>query len=92
MEAREMFCELLRQLTRVSQDAGRFIDTERRLERRIEQIEPELKATTEKLGEWIDYSRKLRAIIGKFNAKSPMRGKLTVMPPEPEPVELPIPF
>lgn len=92
METREMFGEVLRQLTRVSQDAGRFIDTERRLERRIEQLEPELKATTEKLGEWIDYSRELRAIILEVNATAPKRQKSLLLPAEPGPVELPIPF
>lgn len=92
MEARDMFSMALARLERQSQDAGRAIETERRYERRLEQLEPELKATKEKLGEWIDYSRQLRALLLDVNAKAPKRQKVIALPAEPGPVELPIPF
>lgn len=87
-----MFGELLRQLARTSQEVGRCIEAERRLERQLESLEPKLKATTEKLGEWIDYSRKLRALLMDVNANANRRKKAMFLPAEPGPVETEIPF
>ena len=92
MEARDMFEAVLRRLDQKSQEIGAFIETERRLERQLESLEPELKATTEKLGEWIDYSRKLRALLMDVNANANRRKKVMFLPAEPGPVETEIPF
>lgn len=86
MEARDMFGAMLRHFDQKSQEVGRFIETERRLERRIEQLEPELKATIEKLGEWAEYAATLRAMLKERRVLDEK------LPRPPGPVELPIPF
>jgi DNA repair exonuclease SbcCD ATPase subunit len=89
MEAREMFSAVLSRLERASADARGSMDSERRLEIRLERIEPELKAAMAKIEEWRDYAEKLRDLL---HAAPRKKGKPVNFPPVPNPLETDIPF
>lgn len=81
-----MFAMTLARLEGASAAARASIDAERRLEIRLERLEPDLKATIAKLAEWAAYAATLRAMLKERKVPDEK------LPPQPGPVETPIPF